>query len=532
MLNKINFSTFPKSLIIYVVLIVITLAVYGQVIHYDSIIEDKPYLVESGHVQSGITLEGIRWAFSSTHAEFWHPITWLSLMLDNELHGINDGGYHMTNVMLHILSTLLLFAMFNRMTGAVWKSAFVAAAFALHPLNVESVAWISERKDVLSVFFGMVTLYLYILYSEKPHVGRYLLVLFSFMLALMSKPMLVTLPVVMILLDYWPLSRFRIGMDSRKSGLWLRQLREKAPFFILSIIVSVVTLYAQQYNPSETHTALVTRLAGASFAFVTYLGKLFWPYDLAFCHPSAMPIAARQAWGAAFLMGLISAAVIVMMKRLPFLFVGWLWYAITILPVIGIIPSKFVPFMFDHFVYWPSIGIAIMTAWGVPLLFPGKDTREKFLFPVALAALMILAMMAWKQCSYWKDSLSLFNHTLRITKHNALAYHHLGYIYDELGRYQLAINHYSEAIRLKPHHARYYNNRGIAFAKLGQYQKALEDYDQAIRLQPDLAEAYVNRGSTYILQGDKKRGCLDAQKACELGNCQFVEMFKNNGDCR
>jgi hypothetical protein len=325
MLNKINISPQRQILIVYIVLTVVTLAVFWQVNQYDFInFDDDVYVTQNSHIQSGITLDGFRWAFSTTYAEFWHPLTWLSLMFDYQLHGLNAGGYHLTNLILHIISTLLLFWLFNRMTGAIWRSAFIAALFALHPLRVESVAWISERKDVLSAFFWMLTLCLYVYYTEKPVIRRYLLVLLCFACGLMSKSMVVTLPIVMILLDYWPLGRLqsqKIGPNlmtdimpiSTKQGkqknkskkgalkknisppnnrklsetkiagiipLW--QLREKIPFFIFSAIFSIITLYAQ-YNMYVKHPLhpLGFRIANAPVFFVTYLEKIFWPHDLA-----------------------------------------------------------------------------------------------------------------------------------------------------------------------------------------------------------------------------------------------------------
>jgi hypothetical protein len=291
MLNKLNINPRKQKLIVYIALTVITLAVFWQVNHYAFInLDDPVYVTENSHIQSGITLDGFRWAFSSTYAEFWHPLTWLSLMFDYQLHGLNAGGYHVTNLILHILSTLLLFWLFNRMTGMMWRSAFVAAFFALHPLHVESVAWIAERKDVLSAFFWMLTLCLYVYYTEKPVMKRYLPVVFCFVLALMSKPMVVTLPVILILLDYWPLERLQsqkvttnltnvmpvstnqsIQETKPEEGtlnesmspphkwklpktriaeiipLW--QIWEKIPFFVLSAVFSIITIYAQ-FNPS------------------------------------------------------------------------------------------------------------------------------------------------------------------------------------------------------------------------------------------------------------------------------------------
>src|SRR5208337_4566358 len=233
MLNKVNINPRKQKLIVYIALTVVTLAVFWQVNHYGFInLDDPVYIMENNHIQSGITLAGIRWAFSSTYAEFWHPLTWLSLMLDYQLHGLKAGGYHLTNLILHILSTLLLFWLFNRMTGAIWRSAFVAALFAVHPLHVESVAWIAERKDVLSAFFWMLTLCMYVYFTEKPVIKRYLPVVFCFVLALMSKPVVVTLPVILIFLDYWPLKRF----EFREGHFVLWQLKEKIPLFILSAV--------------------------------------------------------------------------------------------------------------------------------------------------------------------------------------------------------------------------------------------------------------------------------------------------------
>ena len=526
MLNKINISSKEQILIIYVVLAAVILAVFWQVNQFDFITLDDPvYVTLNRHIRSGITLDGFRWAFFTTYAEFWHPLTWLSLMFDYQLYGLNAGGYHMTNLILHILSTLLLFWLFNRMTGAIWRSAFVAALFALHPLRVESVAWIAERKDVLSAFFWMLTFCLYVYYTEKPAIKRYLLVLFCFVCALMSKPIVVTLPVIMILLDYWPLKRF----ESKKGNLILWQLREKIPFFVFSAVFSIITFYAQRPVPVKLFP-LSSRLANAPVSFVTYLEKTFWPLDLAVFYPFTSQIQVWKVVFASLLILLISAAVIVAVKRLPYLFVGWLWYATTILPVIGIIQVGNHA-MTDRYTYLPSVGIAIMLAWGIPLLFPREYIRKKVLFPAGIAFLAIMALLAWQQCGYWKNSIALFNHTLQITKDNTLAYHHLGFVYDELGQYQLAINNYNEAIRIKPDYAKYYNNRGAAYANLGQYQRAIEDYNQAIRLKPDFGHAYNNRGAAYLLQGNNMLGCSDAQKACELGNCKLVEIAKRKGYC-
>ncbi|MBN1470956.1 MAG: tetratricopeptide repeat protein [Syntrophaceae bacterium] len=562
MLNRVNINSKEQTLIIYVLLALVTLAAFWQVNHYDFVFDDTIYVTENIYIRHGIFWEGIRWAFSTTHAEFWHPLTWLTLLSDYQLFGFNAGGYHMNNLVLHILSTLLLFWLFKRMTGAVWKSAFVAAVFALHPLHVESVAWIAERKDVLSAFFWMLTLCLYVYYTEKPATGRYLLVLFCFVLALMSKPMVITLPLIMIILDYWPLDR----LDTEKGNLIFWQLKEKAPFFILSAVFSFITICAR-YKPygKAFQFSLSSRLANALDSLVAYLAKTFWPSDMAVFYPFPAQIQGWKVFGAFSLLLVISVAVTVMWKRLPYFFVGWLWYMIAIAPVLGIIKvGDFA--MADRYHYLPSIGITIMLAWGMPILLEKAGIRKNILFPGAVALLLILAVLTWHQCGYWKNNTSLFSHALRVTEDNYLAhnnfglalfnqgkseeaiehynesirinsdyvyaYNNRGIIYGERRQYQLAMRDFNEAIRRMPVYADAYNNRGFTYAELGHYQRAIEDYNMAIHWKPDYAEAYMNRGVAYFKQGNNTLGCLDAQKACALGNCKTLESARRIRLCR
>jgi hypothetical protein len=500
-------------------------------------------------------------------------------MLDYQLHGLNAGGYHLTNLILHVMSALLLFWLFNRMTGAIWRSAFVAALFALHPLHVESVAWIAERKDVLSAFFWMLTLCLYVYYTEKPVIRRYLLVLLCFACALMSKPMVITLPVVMILLDYWPLNRLESRKivtnmpevlpvstneekkknksekeelnqnisqpDNQKISepkiagiipLW--QLKEKTPFFILSAVMIIITLYTPNTNEmsdlSLKHLPLVSRLTNAPVAFVTYLEKTFWPHDMAVFYPFSDQIPLWQVVGASLLILIITTFIIVMIKRLPYLFVGWMWYAITIAPVIGIIQiSVTAPYaMADRYHYLPSIGLAVMLAWGIPLLLQIVGVRKKILFSIMMVVLCLLAVSAWMQCGYWKNSIILFNHTLQVTKNNWFAYHNMGTALSAEGEIEDAVNNYSEAIRIFPNYSNAYNNRGNAYSILGQYQQAINDFNKAIHIRPNYAEAYNNYGSAYLLQGDNNLGCRYVQKACAMGVCKALEKARSNGVCR
>ncbi len=612
MLNKINISTDRQKLIVCAVLTVVTLAVFWQVTGYDFInLDDNDYIIGNSVIQRGITLDGFFWAFSTRYVDLWNPLVWLSFMFDYQLHGLNAGGYHLTNLILHILSTLLLFWLFNRMTGAIWRSAFVAAVFALHPLHVESVAWIAERKDVLSAFFWMLTLCLYVYYTEKPAIRRYLLVVFSFVCALMSKPMVVTLPVIMILLDYWPLDRLqsqrimtntpavvsvaanqgkkknKLKKEALKKNvtapndrklpetkfagiipLW--QLLEKIPFFILSIVIVIITFHNPN-NPDAPYLEqlpLISRIANAPVAFMIYLEKTFWPHDLAIFYPFPAQLSLWQVSGASLLILVISAAVIVMIKRMPYLFTGWMWYAITIAPVIGIIQiSLTAPYaMADRYHYLPSIGLAVMMAWGIPALVKSEDVRKKILFPAGTIFLAIISFLSWNQCGYWKDSINLFSHTLKVTDYNWFVYNNRGVIYKDLGNYKQAIEDLNRAIEIKPNYTEAYNNRGVAYALLNNYKQATEDLNRAIESKPDYAEAYNNRGNVYaglgnykqaiedydraiannpvyveaynnralvyLNQGDNISGCRDARKTCELGNCTLLETTSARGSCR
>jgi tetratricopeptide (TPR) repeat protein len=604
MLNKININPAKRKLIVYVILTVVTLAVYWQVGQYDFVnYDDDVYITENSNIKSGITSDALRWAFSTKYFGLWNPLVWISFMLDYQLYGLNAGGYHLTNLILHILSTLLLFLLFSRMTHAVWPSAFVAALFALHPLHVESVAWIAERKDVLSAFFGILTLYLYISYTEKPALKKYGLVLVSFVLALLSKPMVVTLPVIMILLDYWPLDRLQSrkveaavpevapitaaedkGKKKSKTNkeapgenisspavskisepaiagiipLW--QLREKTPFFILSAVFSVIALYTPD-NSSFQVIPLGTRMINAPVSFLTYLEKTFFPHDMTVFYPVSAQIPVWQVIGATLLIILISAAVIKMAKRLPYLFVGWFWYMVTILPVIGIVQIGR-HLVADRYHYLPSIGIAIGLAWGIPSFIKSEQTRKNILFPIAIVFLAVLTFLTWRQCSYWKGSIELWSHALRVTESNDYAHNNLGTAlsdagkleeaveqynkaialtpddadfsnnrgnaYARMGKYESAIADLNKAVSLNPDHMKAYVNRGNAYAGAGQYQLAIKDYDEAVRLQPDSADAHYNRGSTYSEMGQYEQAIEDFTQTLRL-NPDYIKAYTNRG---
>jgi tetratricopeptide (TPR) repeat protein len=586
---------------IVIFLIVASFIAFGRILGNDFVnFDDHVYITENNHIKAGLNLETIKWAFSAVVLANWHPLTLLSHTLDWSLFGANASGHHLVNLLLHIGSVLFLFFFFEKTTKSLWLSAFVAALFALHPLRVESVAWAAERKDVLSMFFGMAALYVYALYVEEQKLSRYFLCLTLFALGLMAKPMLVTLPFVLMLLDYWPLGRWQKALEpmnmqvinaltvknedescnldpiiekeisapiKSRGHLIGRLLWEKTPFIFLTIVSSIVTLWAQNKGGAVTSMEQVpfaVRVPNAIISYVSYLRKTFLPVDLAVFYPYEYSFPFWQILASCFILIGITFVVIYAIKKLPFLFVGWFWYLGTLVPVIGLVQVGSQA-MADRYTYLPSIGIAIMLVWGIPILFQRENMRKKILFPAGIAYLAILAVLTWQQCGYWKNSIELFNHALHITKDNALAhnnfgvalfaegkseeaidhynkairlkpnyvdaYSNRGFIYYVLGQYQLAIENCNEAIRLKPDYADAYNNRGIAYAKLGQYQHAIEDYNEAIRLKPTAVVAYYNRGIAYLNQGNNKLGCPDAQKACALGNCKLLEIAKGNGDC-
>ena len=566
MLNKINISPGKQILIVYIVLTVATLAAFWQVNQHDFISLDDPvYVTENSNIQSGITLDGLRWAFGTTYAEFWHPLTWLSLMFDYQLHGLNAGGYHLTNLILHIMSTLLLFWLFNRMTGAIWRSAFVAALFALHPLHVESVAWIAERKDVLSAFFWMLTLCLYVYYTEKPVIRRYLLVLLCFACGLMSKSMVVTLPIVMILLDFWPLGRLHsqkiwINLpdvvpvstnhgrqktklkkgalkknisppkdqklsETKVAGiipLW--QLLEKMPFFILSAVFAIITLYAQ-HKPYAKEFSLGSRIANAPVSFVTYLAQTFWPHDLAVFYPFSDQLPVWQVMGAVLLILVISVAVIVMVNRLPYLFVGWLWYAITLLPVIGIVQvGKHA--MADRYTYLPLIGIGIMLAWGIPFLIKREEIRKIILFPAGVVSIVILSFLTWEQCGYWKNSITLYERALKVTENNDLAHYNLADALDKQGKVEEAIVHYREAIAINPYHDRAHCNLGVVLVTQGKSEEAIAHYHAALKIRPDDDDVHYNLAKALKEQGKLEEAIVHYRETLRI-NPYYIKAHNN-----
>jgi tetratricopeptide (TPR) repeat protein len=595
-----------KKKYVYIVVVLLTvtcLAAFGRIAHNGFINFDDPkYLTENLHIQSGLNFQNLKWAFSAVVVSNWHPLTMLSHMLDWTLFGNNAGGHHLMSLLFHIGAVIFLFLFLFKTTNNLWPAAFAAAFFALHPLRVESVAWASERKDVLSMFFGMAALYAYAFYAEKEKIARYLICLVLFALSLMSKPMLVTLPFVLLLLDYWPLKRLTVSGSFndmlKKSG---RLIKEKIPFFALAVASGIVTVWVQNKGGSVSSMdalPFLHRAQNAIVSYIAYLEKIFLPVNLAVFYPYELLLPTWKVIAALMVLLFITVSVIYYIRKLPFLFVGWFWYQGTLIPVIGLVQVG-TQAMADRYTYLPSIGISIMLAWGIALFFTKKTSRKIILFPAAVAVVLILSALTWRQCGYWKNSITLYEHTLSVTRNNEKIHNNLGYVLLEKGDIHTSIEHFNAAIRLNPYHHGFYMNRGEALSKAGMYQGALEDFNKSISLKPDYADAWYNRGTlhgklgnsqaaledlneairvqpqyakafnnraivytnmglyqtaiedfnqvirimpgyndalnnrayAYLKQGDHRKGCGDAQLACQRGNCTALQYAHKNNLC-
>ncbi|MBW1896674.1 MAG: glycosyltransferase family 39 protein, partial [Deltaproteobacteria bacterium] len=445
-------------------LTLLTFLVFWQVTSHEFVIfDDEVYVTQNDEVQKGLSWDGVAWAFTTTHANFWHPLTWLSHMLDCRLFGLNPAGHHLTSLLLHIANTLLLFLVFHRMTGALWPSAFVAALFACHPLHVESVAWVSERKDVLSTLFWMLTLGAYVRYVEHPRGRAYLLAVVFFSLGLMAKPMLVTLPFVLLLLDYWPLDRLDFGQQSHRPGdqaghpgypksSFFHLLLEKVPFLVLSAVSCIVAYTAQAHGGAIKSSGVFSidvRIANALISYVSYLEKTFWPHHLAvfYPHPGTWPV--WQIAGAGLLLVSISALVLLGMRKKPYLTLGWFWYLGTLVPVIGLVQVG-IHAMADRYTYVPLIGVFIMIAWGLQDIAKRWRPQRVVLGLSAAAVICAFTISSARQLNHWQNSSTLFQHALNVTEDNYGAHNNLGLALAQRGKLDEAIDHYLRALEIKP----------------------------------------------------------------------------------
>jgi tetratricopeptide (TPR) repeat protein len=521
-----------KSLVIaiYFVLAVSTFLVFWQVRNFDfADIDDGIYVYENPHVSNGLTANNVFWAFTANRSGHWHPVTWLSLMLDCQLFGANAGRIHLVNLFLHIANTLLLFTVLKKMTGSLWPCAFVAAAFALHPMHVESVAWITERKDVLSTFFLLLTIWAYVRYAQKmntaPLLSRlcnryYLLAAAFFALGLMAKSMLVTLPFVLLLLDFWPLERIK-HFDRL---VFYRLVLEKIPFFALSVISSVTAFLVMRGSGiviDIDNVPFGDRIANVFLSYARYMGKMFRPQNLNIFYPfDAFHIPFWQIAMCALLLLVISAAVIYFGRKQRYLLTGWFWFLGTLVPVIGIVQVDAQAYA-DRYSYIPYIGLFIMLAWGIPQLLSKLIYRKIVLGTSMVIVLTTLGVCAHRQISYWKNSITLFSHAIEATPNNYIAYNRLGVTYGDLGRGTDAIDAFKQAIKIKADYAMAYYNLGVTYGNLGRGTDAIDAFKQAIKFKPNYAQAHYSLGVACMMIGDKKSAMTELNILKSL-NPEFV----------
>lgn len=483
------------------VLVLVTVVLYAPVRTHEFLnYDDNEYVTEHPHVPNGLTWAGVRWALTGVHQATWHPLTSLSHLVDVELFGLDAGAHLLENVALHALATAVLFLVLAAMTGARWPSAWVAAVFAWHPLHVESVAWVSERKDVLSGLCWMLTLAAHLRFARRPTWGRWAAVVAVFTAGLLAKPMLVTLPFVLLLLDWWPLGRLR----DRATAIAL--VREKLPLFALAAVVSVLTVAAQRsagaLAATLASTPLVYRLGNAAISYATYLWKTVWPTGLAVFYPAPANLSAWHALGATLVLVAISVGVALAGRRRPFLAVGWLWYLGTLVPVIGLVRQGDQA-MADRFTYLPAIGLYVMVAWGV-LSIPGVRRGGRALAAGAVATLALCVAVTAAQIPHWRNSLTLFSHAVAVTRDNHVAHSNLGIALAERGRHDEAMEHYARAVAIAPGYAKAHLNLGRAFARAGRASESEAEYAEAVRLDPGSATAAYNLGLARA-----ERGALD-----------------------
>jgi len=517
-------------LLVCVLLTLVTLAVYWPVHKYDFVhYDDDDYVTDNQNVQQGLTWQSIKWAFTTGHASNWHPLTWLSHIIDCRLFGDDPGSHHLVNLLFHVTNTLLLFIVFNRMTqhyfertsaehntglyrtekpvdktllfpqnsAGLLPSAFVAALFALHPLHVESVAWIAERKDLLSTLFWLLTMLAYVRYAERPSPLKFAVTLLLFALGLLSKPMLVTLPFVLLLLDYWPLNRLNSKFSILNSAI------EKVPFFVFSILSSIITFLVQHKGGAVTADIdLKARLSNALVSYLAYIGKMFVPTRLAVLYPHpANGIPLQKTIICAVTLVLITALFLYFARRYKYLIVGWLWYLGTLVPVIGIVQVG-VQALADRYTYIPLTGLFIIIAFAANDLCVKLPAAKPAFAYLAVLILAAAALAASHQLKYWKDSFALFDHTLAVTENNYVMHNNYGNILNDLNKPAEAVKHFEQTLRFIPDDPAVHNNYGNALRKLGRVDEAIQHYNLALKLKPDFSLIHYNLGLALVDKGD------------------------------
>jgi protein O-mannosyl-transferase len=530
---------YSSSLFIAGLLSVVTVAAYIGVWECDFVdLDDEMYVVKNPQVQAGLTAQSLWWALTTTESANWHPLTWLSLQLDATGFGNKAAGYHLTSLLFHVTNAVLLFFVLRRMTQAQWRSAVVAALFALHPLHVESVAWVFERKDVLSALFWILTIGAYVHFVEKPTYGRYLLVILCFVLGIAAKPMVVTLPCVLLLLDYWPLVRGarggqrqagektarprakndeRAGPGASVSSYPSRLILEKLPLFALSAGCCLITLYGQSESKairSSEEYPFLTRLANAAVAYLEYIGMVFWPAKLSVFYPYRQEQNAMWVAGATFILACITLFVLFQKRRRYFL-VGWFWYLGTLVPVIGIIQVGRQA-MADRYTYIPSIGLFIVLVWGLTDLAAAIRLPRWARVGVAGAALAACAMVTWAQVEHWHNRWTLWESALRADPENYQALRSLASFYERQGNDEGAIRYYRRAIQCNPYDSKSYTYLADVFRRKNKLQEMIEVLRNGLQFNPDEAEWHHNLGVALLDTGKPQEGIEELRSALRL----------------
>jgi Flp pilus assembly protein TadD len=489
-----------KERILAIVLIAVTLTLYWKTVSFEFInLDDNAYILMNDHVQNGFTWDSIKWAFTTYHAANWHPLTWLSHMLDFKLFGFASAGHHIMNVFIHLTNSLLLFFFFNIATGSTWRSFVVALIFAVHPLHVESVAWVSERKDVLSAFFWLLTMIFYIRFTREKNLWNYSAVFFSFLLGLLSKPMVVTLPFVLLLMDYWPLKRLEAA-DLKSVRKFIPFLAEKIPLIILSVVSCAITYIAQMRGGAMSYLdslPLEYRLINAIISYMKYLGKMFYPVDLTFyyTHPgvnySLISLIASIA-----LISAVTIFIVLKSRKREFLASGWFWYLGTLIPVIGIIQVGRQA-MADRYTYIPSIGIIFAAVWLISEVRYSPD-KKKYVAGLTALVITIFSIMSWHQLESWRNSKNLFANAVVTNQDNYLALDFLGQEYLIEGQFDKALELCIRAIGKNPDFADTYNTMGLIYLMKDMNAEAMENFQKAVKLNPNYGQAYFNLAKVFI----------------------------------
>lgn len=533
---------------IFIFLAVATFTIYSNVQNHEFLnYDDYKYIKENLKIKSGLSSESISWAFTTFYASNWFPITWLSHTLDYQLYGLNPKGHHLTNLYFHIANVLILFIVLLRMTGKLWRCAFVASIFALHPLNVESVAWVAERKNVLSTLFWFLTMWAYVRYAQTKNLKTYYLVILFFTLGLMSKPMLVTLPFVLLLLDYWPLGRLKLeqgGSNNEVSAKskyhvkseFLKLMLEKVPLFALTAGSCILTFFSQQGEGAVINVnslSLSTRITNAMVSYVEYLKKMIWPNELAVFYPHPESTLATWKWVVCFVVLVtITTISIRFIKKAPYFAVGWFWYLGTLIPVIGIVQVG-EQAMADRYAYVPLIGIFIIVAWGVPDFLEKWPFKERVLSISTAILISVLMVITWTQVSLWKNSISVFKHAFRVANKKSynsyLINYHLGNAFLDKRKTGEAISHYKMAIKHKPDFAAAYDNIGTILSSVGENEEAISHYRMALKFKPDSPTTHYNLGNA-LSSKRKWEEAISHYKTAIKHKPDFAEAHHNFGN--